>query len=40
MIVFLQFENRLVVKWVFFFTINRTRVFYIAKENQNGIEEL
>lgn len=39
MIVFLQFENRLVVKWVFF-TINRTRVFYIARENQNGIEEL
>lgn len=38
--VFLQFEICLVVKWFFFFTINRTGVFYIAKENQNDIEEL
>lgn len=36
---FLQFENCLIVKGFFFFTINRTPVFNILKENENDIIE-
>lgn len=36
---FYNFENCLIVKGFFFFTINRTRVFNILKENENDIIE-